>query len=222
MTDGLIWKKQSKDVDACVRKVEGQLLCDVWKEKIRRIRGRWFTSPWQSYSLVTSPPKRPATAAWRRRRPWCSQSICHTGPTKLRKKKMLLPFPAPASILTAFIYPHPLLFSISYVITAAASPPPITRLFLSPLPITLLLFYIHPYDSVLLIPWTVSPFPSSKFAFFLWSLNPLLILFALLSTPWSDLPSSPPHLCCSRPHSFPLAESPLISIRLPSGERGGS
>lgn len=68
------------------------------------------------------------------------------------KKKMLLPFPAPASILTAFIYPHPLLFSISYVITAAASPPPITRLFLSPLPITLLLFYIHPYDSVLLIP----------------------------------------------------------------------
>lgn len=135
----------------------------------------------------------------------------------LRRRGMLLPFPAPASILTAFIYPHPLLFSISYVITAAASPPPITRLFLSPLPITLLLFYIHPYDSVPLIPWTVSPFPSSKFAFFLWSLNPLLILFALLSTPWSDLTSSPPPICAALgPIPFPLAESPLISIRLPS------
>lgn len=81
-----------------------------------------------------------------------SVHLSHRADQAPQKKKMLLPFPAPASILTAFIYPHPLLFSISYVITAAASPPPITRLFLSPLPITLLLFYIHPYDSVLLIP----------------------------------------------------------------------
>lgn len=107
MTDGLIWKKQSKDVDACVRKVEGQLLCDVWKEKIRRIRGRWFTSPWQSYSLVTSPPKRPATAAWCRRRPWCSQSICHTGPTKLRKKKDAPSFPCAGLHSHGFHLPSP-------------------------------------------------------------------------------------------------------------------
>lgn len=107
MTDGLIWKKQSKDVDACVRKVEGQLLCDVWKEKIRRIRGRWFTSPWQSYSLVTSPPKRPATSAWRRRRPWCSQSICHTGPTKLRKKKDAPSFPCTGLHSHGFHLPSP-------------------------------------------------------------------------------------------------------------------
>lgn len=30
-----------------------------------------------------------------------------------------------------------------------------------------------------------------KVCLFLWSLNPLLILFALLSTPWSDLPVAP-------------------------------
>lgn len=77
-----------------------------------------------------------------------------------------------------------------------------------------------PYNSTLLIPRTVSPIPSSKFAFFLWSPNPLLILFALHSLIWFSHPSlpppSPPQPRSSQPYSFPLAESPLISIRLPS------
>lgn len=129
------------------------------------------------------------------------------GQAPLEKKEMLLSFSCTSLHSRSFHLPSPssfLNFLCDYRCTISPLSPPITRLFLSPLPITLLLFYIHPYDFILLIPWTVSPFPSSKFAFFLWSLNPLLILFALLSTPWSDLLSLPsPSVLLSTPFLSP-------------------
>jgi len=62
------------------------------------------------------------------------------------------------------------------------------------------------------------PLQSSKFASFLWSPNHLLIPLAPLFTFFffiSNLPSFS-HPCSSQPHSFPLAESPFISIWPPS------
>lgn len=202
-----------------MRKGEGQLLCDVWKEKIGRIWGRWFTSPRQSYSLVTSPPKRPATAAWRRRRPWRSQSICHTGPTKLRKKKknsflspLRPPFSWLSSTFTLFFSQFPtwlplqhLAFSSSYNQTIFVPSPHHSASFLySPL-------WLCPSDP--LNRFTLSILKVSLLPMISQSLTHSFCS-ALHSLIWFTQP--PPRLCFSRPHSFPLAESPLISIRLPS------
>ena len=107
----------------------------------------------------------------------------------------------PCFIRSLCDYPHPLAFL----------PPP------SDLPHSTLssyLFLIHPHDSTLLIPWTVSASPSSKFAVFLWSPNLFLLCSLLLNLIY---PASPP---LRSPIPFPLQNHPwyLFGCHQP-GER---
>lgn len=150
-------------------------------------------------STVSQPGLQPKEEAWRRH----LQSVYHTGPASHPRNLPPLTFHShsPSPFLhSPCDYAHPLAFLAS-----------------SDLPLKVLSSYhsasflIHPYDSTLLIPWTVSPITSSKRAY------DLSISFCSPLLLWDLIyPASSPHPCSFQPQSFPLAASPLISIGLPS------
>lgn len=164
---------------------------------MERTWGRWCTSPRKSYSLATSPLRRPVTAPWHRRCRWHSQSICHSGAHENSCSSF---FPAPPSTLKACIHPLPHVSSVPYVITPTPSPlfPPLTSLIPPSLPIFFLFTLMTPHF------WSPEPFqplhpqslPSScdlPISFcsalysWIWFTQPPLLFFLLFAAPFLSL-----------------------------------
>lgn len=118
----------------------------------------------------------------------------------------LPPLSKPASTLSLMFHPFPMWLPPPPRLYSPLWPPSFHPLFLS--------FSYSPS-------WLHTSDPLNRFSLSILKVCRLPVisqsLSALLSTPESDLPSLPSSSSSSsQPHSFPFAESPLISIRLPS------
>lgn len=172
---------------------------------MKRMWSSWCNSPRQGYSLATGPLRRPTTAPWHRRSCWHAESVCHTGLAEHHWKQALLSLlclPSYAKLsstlaLVCFLFPTWL-------------PPPLRLSFL----------LFPPSLGPLVLSLSVFSYsPSWRHTFHLQSLPSSYDLSVSFCSPLYSIlifqaPSS--HPCSFQPHSFPLAESPLISIWLPS------